>query len=75
MIVSTCENIFLRNNFIFNLTFQLFNSYGPSMPMSKEERQRYLIDSYYFECDCEACRDDWPTEIRITNMSVSVFGL
>ncbi|KAL5241357.1 hypothetical protein ACI65C_008767 [Semiaphis heraclei] len=37
-------------------------NYGPMyMYHSKEERQKTLKNSYWFECNCIACRQDWPT--------------
>lgn len=28
--------------------------------MTKQERQDQLKKQYFFECNCEACREDWP---------------
>lgn len=40
----------------------IYENYGPLHAWSpKEERLRYLKGRYWFECNCQACREDWPT--------------
>lgn len=36
-------------------------NYGPLYSQnSKEERQKILKESYWFDCACEACEQNWP---------------
>jgi DNA-directed RNA polymerase subunit RPC12/RpoP len=47
-------------------------NYGQvSSTTRKEERQAVLLDHYWFQCDCIACRDDWPTFDELTNEAMS----
>lgn len=40
---------------------QVFTSYcGGYQFLSKEERRKKTLEDYYFECDCQACTEDWP---------------
>ncbi|XP_015373384.1 PREDICTED: SET and MYND domain-containing protein 4-like [Diuraphis noxia] len=40
---------------------QLFTDYGVKfMTHDKEERSRHLFDQYQFQCQCQACTNDWP---------------
>lgn len=45
--------------FIHLFLLQLFISYGTNFVDTKEERQTYLKDNYNFDCDCQACVEDW----------------
>lgn len=37
-------------------------NYGPLYSQNnKEERQRKLKKSYWFDCQCIACEQNWPT--------------
>lgn len=33
--------------------------------MSREERKRKMMNEYFFNCDCIACVEDWPTYSEI----------
>ncbi|KOC68566.1 SET and MYND domain-containing protein 4 [Habropoda laboriosa] len=40
---------------------QIFSSYGPYYALAtKALRQMKLLKQFYFECDCIACRENWP---------------
>ncbi|KAB7506023.1 SET and MYND domain-containing protein 4 [Armadillidium nasatum] len=40
---------------------QLLDSYGTSFVMEEKDiRERILTPLYYFECDCIACKENWP---------------
>ncbi|CAI6367479.1 unnamed protein product [Macrosiphum euphorbiae] len=49
-------------------------NYGPMfMFHPKEERQQTLINRYWFECNCVACCQDWPTSEQMkTNTSLRI---
>ncbi|KAI1290736.1 SET and MYND domain-containing protein 4 [Halotydeus destructor] len=63
---NTTKSLFNGNQITFTSVTQLQNSdevtfnYGPHYKcMSKVERQEILSDTYFFACECKACRDDW----------------
>lgn len=40
---------------------RISENYGPLYSQnSKEERQRKLKNFYWFDCQCEACEQNWP---------------
>ncbi len=44
-------------------------NYGPTFfDMPKKKRQSILKERYWFQCGCQACKDDWPT-IKKMNQS------
>lgn len=50
---------------------QLFTNYGPAYAhMAKSERMKKIRQDYFFECDCDACSDDWPTYTDILEKHV-----
>lgn len=52
---------FLLHSFVFSYVWQVFSSYGCQyVAESWDERQDYLRNEYYFECDCKPCVEDWP---------------
>ncbi|XP_011504410.1 PREDICTED: SET and MYND domain-containing protein 4-like [Ceratosolen solmsi marchali] len=45
---------------------QIFTCYGGGYQyMSRPERQSKMMQDYFFNCDCLACIDDWPTYSEI----------
>ncbi|KAK0168095.1 hypothetical protein PV327_001930 [Microctonus hyperodae] len=41
---------------------QIFTGYGADYSyMSREKRKEKLSEEYFFDCQCSACIDDWPT--------------
>ncbi|XP_025602265.2 SET and MYND domain-containing protein 4-like isoform X2 [Athalia rosae] len=41
---------------------QIFTCYGTAHGyMSKSERKKKILEEYFFECECPACYNDWPT--------------
>lgn len=43
-------------------------NYGPTfIKYSLKERQRMLGSRYWFDCDCQACAENWPTLAQLTN--------
>lgn len=41
---------------------QIFTSYGGVYAhMPKLERKQKILQDYFFDCDCPACKNDWPT--------------
>ena len=65
----------------FNLTYLIFNSirphvkgdiiaenYGPIfLKQTLHERQRNLASRYWFKCQCQACRENWPVLEKLNN--------
>lgn len=65
----------------FNLTYLVFNSirphskgdtiaenYGPIfLKQTLQERQRNLASRYWFKCQCQACRENWPVLEKLNN--------
>ncbi|XP_058794996.1 SET and MYND domain-containing protein 4-like isoform X2 [Phymastichus coffea] len=39
---------------------QLCDSYGPSIVMTKNDRQQLLKQSFFFNCMCKPCTENWP---------------
>lgn len=40
---------------------EIADNYGPIFTMkTKKERQRALMNQYWFSCKCEPCENDWP---------------
>lgn len=45
---------------------QIFTCYGVGFHyMARSERRSNLMRDYYFECNCTACLEDWPTYVEI----------
>lgn len=43
-------------------------NYGPTFTKySTKERRRMLMSRYWFDCDCVACKEDWPQLQHLTN--------
>lgn len=43
-------------------------NYGPNYSSTiLEDRQALLADYYLFQCDCIACKQDWPTFDKLSN--------
>lgn len=43
-------------------------NYGPTFTKHPlKERKRMLTSRYWFECDCVACKEDWPVLQHLTN--------
>ncbi|XP_046415906.1 SET and MYND domain-containing protein 4-like isoform X3 [Neodiprion fabricii] len=41
---------------------QIFTCYGTAHGcMSRNERKKKIMEEYFFECECPACYNDWPT--------------
>lgn len=41
---------------------QIFTGYGADYSyMPKIQRKKKLMDEYFFDCNCPACINDWPT--------------
>lgn len=41
---------------------QIFTSYGAGYQyMPRVERKKRMMQAYFFDCDCQACIEDWPT--------------
>ncbi|XP_044738180.1 SET and MYND domain-containing protein 4 [Chrysoperla carnea] len=52
----------LRALRLINAGEQLFDNYGYHHALLKKiERKLELKDQYFFDCQCEACENDWPT--------------
>lgn len=65
----------------FNSTYLIFNStrphtkgeviaenYGPIFTkQTLQERQRNLSARYWFKCECQACRENWPVLDKLNN--------
>ncbi|KAK8724183.1 hypothetical protein OTU49_011256 [Cherax quadricarinatus] len=46
-------------------------NYGPIFTHHpRQERQRKLLSRYWFRCNCEACRGDWPVYNNMVNKRV-----
>ena len=46
---------------------QILDSYGPVYTTENiAHRQKYLAQQYFFDCCCEACREDWPLYSQLT---------
>ncbi|XP_023318394.1 SET and MYND domain-containing protein 4-like [Trichogramma pretiosum] len=45
---------------------QIFTCYGGGYQyMGRSERRRKMAESYFFDCDCQACAEDWPIYLDI----------
>lgn len=43
-------------------------NYGPTFTKYPlKDRKRMLMSRYWFECDCVACKEDWPVQQYLTN--------
>ncbi|XP_066590446.1 SET and MYND domain-containing protein 4-like isoform X2 [Prorops nasuta] len=41
---------------------QIFTSYGAGYAyMSRSERRKKIMEDYFFNCQCHACKNNWPT--------------
>ncbi|XP_046747207.1 SET and MYND domain-containing protein 4-like isoform X1 [Diprion similis] len=41
---------------------QIFTCYGTAHgQMSRDERKKKIMEEYFFDCECPACYNDWPT--------------
>ncbi|KAJ8679926.1 hypothetical protein QAD02_015713, partial [Eretmocerus hayati] len=40
---------------------QIFDSYGPYVSMRKELRQKLVMESHRFTCECKPCIENWST--------------
>ncbi|KOC68542.1 SET and MYND domain-containing protein 4 [Habropoda laboriosa] len=70
--LATCTNMFgtplkknlselITNSNVFSEVCGIFSSYGPYYALAtKGLRQMKLLKQFYFECDCIACRENWP---------------
>ena len=58
----------LRANRTINVGEEILDNYGVYyLAFSKKDRQKRLKQQYFFECDCPACKKNWPTlaEIKV----------
>lgn len=56
---------------------QLFDSYRPNFNvMPRSQRRETLLKDYGFECDCEACTNDWPlnAELKVADEELLQFA-
>lgn len=41
---------------------QIFTCYGAAHGyMSRSDRKKRIMEEYFFDCECPACHNDWPT--------------
>lgn len=57
---------------------QLLMSYGEDFKEeNKETRNSNLFDLFRFNCECQACHENWPTSrfipIRLTSLYVKIY--
>lgn len=46
-------------------------NYGPLYSQNRKiERQHNLKEQYWFECNCHACMENWPTYDEMNNMEI-----
>ncbi|XP_058794975.1 SET and MYND domain-containing protein 4-like isoform X1 [Phymastichus coffea] len=72
---SNVSRMFLPNGKIVMFTVapvkegeQLFESYGPTFMMKKEERQSHLRKCFNFICECEPCKENWPNNLEFADL-------
>ncbi|XP_072743347.1 SET and MYND domain-containing protein 4 isoform X2 [Anoplolepis gracilipes] len=50
---------------------QIFTSYGGVYAhMSRSERKQKILQDYFFDCDCPACENEWPTYNEIVRSHI-----
>nr|XP_018907929.1 PREDICTED: SET and MYND domain-containing protein 4 [Bemisia tabaci] len=55
------DTVVLRAIQVIHAGDQLYDNYGYHHALhSREERQKHLLEQYYFQCQCLACLEDWP---------------
>lgn len=63
-----CEHSYFKNTAVHVIAIrnlksgeQISENYGPLYSQdTKEVRQKKLKDFYWFDCNCEACEQNWP---------------
>jgi hypothetical protein len=54
---------------------QLFTCYGAEYQyMHRAQRKSKMMEDYFFDCECEACIDDWPTYSEILRNHIGSIG-
>lgn len=53
------------------LFLQIFDDYGFDFSMALKAQRNDYCQKYFFTCECEACKDNWPVFNELPSILVS----